>query len=197
MGTHVLGLLPAILPCPSDASLFEDSENEIIRIFERATPSVAFVSTFEARFDHFSKSAVESPLGAGSGIVWGDEGFVVTNFHVIRNSEACEITLTDSNGVKTAYPASLQGFDADQDVAVLKIETPNVKFSPITLGASAGLRVGQAALAIGNPFGLDHTLTTGVVSGLGREVTAPSGRPIFNVIQTDASINPGASFLPP
>ena len=159
------------------------------------------------------------PQGTGTGFVWDTEGHVVTNFHVIRSAKNAEVVLTDRDGQQTVFPAKLRGFDVDKDVAVLKLvldegkpvspPTPffassqslestfsSSSFRPIELGSSAALQVGQAALAIGNPFGLDHTLTVGVVSGLGREVRSPSGRPILDAIQTDAAINPGNSGGP-
>lgn len=139
----------------------------------------------------------EIPQGAGSGLVWDKDGHIVTNFHVIRNSEGAQITLTDEDGTKTDYNAKLRGFDVDKDIAVLKVDAPASKLRPIPLDITKdGLRVGQTALAIGNPFGLDHTLTIGVVSGLGREVPGLSGQPIQNAIQTDAAVNPGNSGGP-
>ena len=116
---------------------------------------------------------------------------MVTNFHVIKGAQAATVVLTGRDGKTSNFPAKLVGFNPDKDVAVLQIDAATAQ--PIALGNSAALRVGQTTLAIGNPFGLDHTLTVGVVSGLGREVTSPSGRPITNVIQTDAAINPGNS----
>jgi len=115
----------------------------------------------------------------------------VTNFHVIKGAQAANVVLTGRDGRTSNFPAKLVGYNPDKDVAVLQIDAAAAQ--PIALGNSAALRVGQTTLAIGNPFGLDHTLTVGVVSGLGREVTSPSGRPITNVIQTDAAINPGNS----
>lgn len=144
-----------------------------------------------------SKNAMEIPQGSGSGLVWDKNGHIVTNFHVINDKDSAQITLTDENGKQTQYPARLSGFDVDKDVAVLKIDVPDSKkLRPISIADSQGLQVGQSALAIGNPFGLDHTLTVGVVSGLGREVRSLSGRPISNMIQTDAAINPGNSGGP-
>ena len=116
----------------------------------------------------------------------------VRSFHVIKGAQAAKVVLTSNEGRTTKYDAKLVGYNPDKDVAVLKIDASSAA-EPITIGESATLRVGQTTLAIGNPFGLDHTLTVGVVSGLGREVTSPSGRPITNVIQTDAAINPGNS----
>lgn len=116
----------------------------------------------------------------------------MTNFHVIRAASGAKITLAN----KKTYDAELVGTSADDDVAVLKIKAPRDELEPIDIGGSSNLRVGQSTYAIGNPFGLDHTLTTGVLSGLGREMKSPTGRTISNVIQTDASINPGNSGGP-
>lgn len=145
-------------------------------------------------------NVMEVAQGTGSGFIWDKDGHIVTNFHVIKNANAAKVTILDSNGISTTYSATVTGVDPDKDVAVLAIDTPEevVKKSlrPIQVGLSTGLRVGQSVLAIGNPFGLDHTLTTGIISGLGREVRSPSNRPITNVIQTDAAINPGNSGGP-
>ena len=120
------------------------------------------------------------------------KGHIVTNLHVVRGAEDLLVTLSD----QSSYKAELVGFDVDNDVAVLKINASGKALRPILLGRSSPLQVGQSVLAIGNPFGLDHTLTTGVVSGLGRSMPSVSGRPIRNVIQTDAAINPGNSGGP-
>eukprot|EP00968_Pinguiococcus_pyrenoidosus_P002370 scaffold131_cov381-Pinguiococcus_pyrenoidosus.AAC.4 len=139
---------------------------------------------------------MEVPAGTGSGIVWDKEGHVVTNFHVIRSAQSAQVVLTDVNGDKKSYMAKLSGYDADKDIAVLLVDAPASSLHPIELGSSGNLKVGQSTLAIGSPFGLDHSLTTGIVSGLGREMRSPTGRPISNVIQTDAAINPGNSGGP-
>ncbi|CEM08579.1 unnamed protein product [Vitrella brassicaformis CCMP3155] len=139
---------------------------------------------------------MEFPAGTGSGIVWDKKGHIVTNFHVIENAQSAAVTLTSTKGGKTErvqYKAAVAGYDPDKDIAVLRIEADAKDLRPVALGESMRVRVGQTALAIGNPFGLDHTLTTGVVSGLGREIRSPNGRRIDNVIQTDAAINPGNS----
>jgi S1-C subfamily serine protease len=182
-------------------------EELTISLFQRAAPSVAYVSTFSSKFDPFASpggAVVQQPRGTGSGIVWDTLGHVVTNFHVIQDADDVQITLTEGRrkdgrpGAQRLYPATLTGFDVDKDVAVLKVNVGALdsRLAPLKIGTSADLRVGQSVLAIGNPFGLDHTLTTGIVSGLGREVRAPSGRPILDVVQTDASINPGNSGGP-
>eukprot|EP00981_Chlorochromonas_danica_P000732 scaffold156_cov173-Ochromonas_danica.AAC.20 len=141
-------------------------------------------------------NVMEVPAGTGSGFVWDDQGHIVTNYHVIRNAQSAKVTLTDSSGKTKTLTAKVLGVDPDKDVAVLIVDNNGIHWKPIKKGTSSSLKVGQFALAIGNPFGLDHTLTTGVVSGLGREVRSPSNKPINNVIQTDAAINPGNSGGP-
>lgn len=168
------------------------AERGVISLFERATKSVAYVQTFVETRSGFSLNPMETPAGTGSGIVWDKEGRIVTNFHVIRDATAAKIILAN----KKSYEAELVGSSPDDDVAVLKIKAPKDELVPIELGSSSNLRVGQSTYAIGNPFGLDHTLTTGVLSGLGREMKSPTGRTISNVIQTEASINPGNSGGP-
>jgi len=174
-------------------------EDAIISLFDRSSPSVAYISTFLELSEPLTRNPVDVPLGTGSGIVWDKEGHVVTNFHLIRNSESAQITLLEDHGTaRRTFSASLVGYDADKDVAVLKVDgVPSEEtrrlLVPVALGTSKGLRVGQTVLAIGNPFGLDHSLSTGIVSGVGREVTSPSGRPITDAIQTDAAVNPGNS----
>ncbi|KAE9449126.1 hypothetical protein C3L33_18964, partial [Rhododendron williamsianum] len=133
------------------------------------------------------------PQGSGSGFVWDKEGHIVTNYHVIRGASDVKVTLAD----QTTYDAKIVGYDQDKDVAVLHVDAPRNKLRPIPVGVSGDLLVGQKVYAIGNPFGLDHTLTTGVISGLRREISsAATGRPIQDVIQTDAAINPGNSGGP-
>lgn len=168
------------------------TEAEVIALFEQATKSVAYVTTYASSRGAFSLNSMEVPAGTGSGIVWDDEGRVITNFHVIRSASGAKITLAN----KKTYDASLVGYDADKDIAVLQIDADKKELSPIALGDSRALRVGQSTYAIGNPFGLDHTLTTGVLSGLGREMKSPTGRVISNCIQTEAAINPGNSGGP-
>ena len=177
-------------------------EASTISLFEKTTPSVAYITTFVGALDRFSMNVMEVPQGTGSGFIWDEEGHIVTNYHVIRNALNAKVVLTDKTGKFETYNAQVQGIDPDKDVAVLfvpeaaKMKAQNKKLNPITVGSSSNLKVGQSTFAIGNPFGLDHTLTTGVISGLGREVKSPSNRPISNVIQTDAAINPGNSGGP-
>jgi S1-C subfamily serine protease len=175
---------------------FKEQEQSTIALFEQATPSVVYINTFIQQFDAFSLNVMEVPAGTGTGFVWDLDGHVVTNYHVVRQSEKAQVILTGTDGKRTTFAATVRGVDPDKDIAVLTIDAPKNLLQPIPVGTSRDLRVGQGALAIGNPFGFDHTLTTGVVSGLGREVRSPNGRPITNVIQTDAAINPGNSGGP-
>jgi S1-C subfamily serine protease len=144
------------------------------------------------RQDVFRRNVMTIPAGSGSGFVWDDQGHIVTNYHVIREADAARVTLAD----QSSYDAKLVGHAIDKDLAVLEISVPPAKLQPLERGTSENLAVGQQALAIGNPFGLDHTLSVGVVSGLGREIKSLADRPIFGVIQTDAAINPGNSGGP-
>ncbi|CAL4901745.1 unnamed protein product [Urochloa decumbens] len=164
-----------------------------VRLFQENTPSVVYITNLAVRQDAFTLDVLEVPQGSGSGFVWDKSGHIVTNFHVIRGASDLRVTLAD----QSVYEAQVVGFDQDKDVAVLCIKAPKDKLRPIPVGVSADLLVGQKVYAIGNPFGLDHTLTTGVISGLRREISsAATGRPIQDVIQTDAAINPGNSGGP-
>ncbi len=156
------------------------------------SPSVAFITNKQLRRDVFSLNVFEIPAGTGSGFVWDDRGHVVTNFHVIQDGNSFSVTLA---GGKT-YEAKLVGSEPTKDLAVLHIDAPAGELVPIEPGDSAPLLVGQKVLAVGNPFGLDQTLTTGIISALGREIRSVAGNLIDNVIQTDASINPGNSGGP-
>ncbi|HZN54162.1 MAG TPA: trypsin-like peptidase domain-containing protein [Candidatus Polarisedimenticolaceae bacterium] len=166
-------------------------ERRDIEVFRRASASVVFITNYTRQLDFLSFDAVEAPAGTGSGFVWDRDGHIVTNFHVIEDGSKFLVTLGDDE-----YEASVVGAAPDKDLAVLKIEAPAPQLAPLVVGRSSDLVVGQRVLAVGNPFGFDHTLTTGVVSGLGRELRSPSGRRIRDVIQTDAAINPGNSGGP-
>ncbi|KAI3722297.1 hypothetical protein L2E82_33329 [Cichorium intybus] len=171
----------------------QTDELATVRLFQENTPSVVYITNLASRQDAFTLDVLEVPQGSGSGFVWDKKGHVVTNYHVIRGASDLRVTLAD----QTTYDAKVVGFDQDKDVAVLSIDAPKDKLRPIPVGVSADLLVGQKVFAIGNPFGLDHTLTTGVISGLRREISsAATGRPIQDVIQTDAAINPGNSGGP-
>jgi S1-C subfamily serine protease len=167
-------------------------EQTTIDVFEKFSRSVVHITSLASRRDRITMDVTEIPQGTGSGIVWDQDGHIVTNFHVVQEGDRANVTLNDG----TTYPATIVGTTPDKDLAVLKIDAPPQKLLPLPVGQSSNLKVGQKVLAIGNPFGLDETLTTGVISGLGREIKSVSGRPIQDVIQTDASINPGNSGGP-
>ncbi|CAN5911387.1 trypsin-like peptidase domain-containing protein [soil metagenome] len=167
-------------------------EESTIDVFSKFSRSVVNVTSLETRRDRMTLDVTEIPQGTGSGFVWDQQGHIVTNFHVIAHGDRASVTLNDG----TTYPATVVGRAPDKDLAVLRIDAPAQKLLPLPVGQSANLKVGQTVLAIGNPFGLDQTLTTGVISGLGREIKSMTQRPIYDVIQTDASINPGNSGGP-
>lgn len=170
------------------------TEEEIknIRLFQEAAPSVCFITTTNLRQDFFTRNITEIPRGTGSGFVWDRNGHVVTNYHVIQGADRARVTLADG----TAWPAQLVGSAPEKDLAVLKIEAERSDLTPIPVGGSRNLLVGQVVYAIGNPFGLDQTLTKGIISALGREIESVARIPIRDVIQTDAAINPGNSGGP-
>jgi S1-C subfamily serine protease len=167
-------------------------ERNTIGVFESVSPSVVYITTVQYVRDFFSRNVMRVPQGTGSGFVWDDQGRIVTNYHVVRGAQEALVRLADQR----SFQARLVGASAEHDIAVLQVDVPGELPPPIPIGTSADLRVGQAVLAIGNPFGLDHTLTTGIVSALNRTVENESGGDIDNVIQTDAAINPGNSGGP-
>ena len=171
---------------------YTPEELHTIRLFENASPSVCYINTTRLQRDFFSFDVSEVPSGTGSGFIWDEEGHIITNYHVIRGASRATVTLGSGN----SYEASLVGKAPEKDLAVLKIEAPRQELVNVPLGSSENLRVGQAVYAIGNPFGLDQTLTTGVISALGREINSQAGVPIQGVVQTDAAINPGNSGGP-
>jgi S1-C subfamily serine protease len=170
----------------------QSDEEATINVFERVSPSVVFIKNASLQWDWFSSYLYEIPQGAGSGFVWDTQGHVVTNYHVIYQADKIEVILSDQK----SYAASVAGVSPEHDLAVLKIDAPQDLLKAISLGDSKNLRVGQKAISIGNPFGLDYSLTTGVVSALGRSMRSIGGRKIHDVIQTDAAINPGNSGGP-
>jgi S1-C subfamily serine protease len=167
-------------------------ERSTIEIFQSVSPSVVYITSVELRRSLFTLNVYEIPRGTGSGFVWDTEGRIVTNYHVIGDASRMEVTLADGS----SWKAVLLGAAPDKDLAVLKISAPAERLKPIPVGGSRDLFVGQKVYAIGNPFGLDHTMTSGIVSALGREIQAVTGRTIQDVIQTDAAINPGNSGGP-
>jgi S1-C subfamily serine protease len=171
--------------------LFTD-EKSTISLFKQASPSVVHITAITVQRDFFSLNLYQIPEGTGSGFVWDTTGNIITNFHVIQNADAAQVTLAD----QSAWKARRVGAAPDKDLAVLRIDAPANRLKAIPLGTSKDLQVGQRVFAIGNPFGLDQSLTTGVISALGREIESVTRRPIQGVIQTDAAINPGNSGGP-
>ena len=167
-------------------------EKATIEVFKQFSRSVVHITSLDTRRDRMTLDVSEIPQGTGTGFVWDSDGHIVTNFHVIQHGNRASVTLNDGS----SYPAKIIGTAPDKDLAVLKIDAPAQKLQRLPVGTSSNLEVGQKVLAIGNPFGLDQTLTTGVISGLGREIKSVTQRSIFDVIQTDASINPGNSGGP-
>jgi S1-C subfamily serine protease len=162
-----------------------------IELFKRLSPSVVHITSLGVQRDIFSMNVQQVPRGTGTGFVWDEQGHIVTNFHVIQGASAARVTLSD----QSSFEAKLVGAFPDRDLAVLRIEAKG-RLPPIPLGTSRDLQVGQRVYAIGNPFGLDQTLTTGIVSALNREIESFNSRTIRGVIQTDAAINPGNSGGP-
>lgn len=172
--------------------VFTAEEKRNIELFENAARSVTYITTSNVRQDYYTRNLMEIPRGSGSGFIWDERGHVVTNWHVIEGADRATVTLADG----TTWEATLIGKAPDKDLAVLKIETPVEQLYPLPRGRSYDLLVGQSVFAIGNPFGFDQTLTKGIISALGREITSVSDVPIRDVIQTDAAINPGNSGGP-
>lgn len=179
---------------PDEAVLarLEPDERKRIAIVQAVSPSVVFIKNSSLQWDIFSLDVYEIPTGAGSGFVWDKSGHIITNFHVVYGSDRIEVVFSN----RKSYDATVVGVSPDHDIAVLKINAPPDDLTPITVGSSHDLLIGQKTMVIGNPFGLDHSLSTGVVSALGRSISALTGRKISNMIQTDAPINPGNSGGP-
>ena len=185
-----LAALALLLPALSALALLPDEENTI-KVFKSASASVVYITNVAiTQSPYMDEQAI--PQGTGSGFVWDRAGHIVTNFHVVQGGNAFLVTLGD----RTQLEAKLVGTDPTKDIAVLKVEKSRDKLRPVNVGKLEALQVGQKTIAIGNPFGLDHTLTTGIISALGREVQGVSGITIRDMIQTDAAINPGNSGGP-
>jgi S1-C subfamily serine protease len=215
-----LSPVPAAPAQPKTPSRYLTAEEQAtIDLFQRNTPSVVYITNVAQRRDVFTINLNDGPTGAGSGVVWDSHGHVVTNWHVVAGAAKVNVTFADQQ----VYSATVVGYDDDKDIAVLQVDYENpvangpgkygvsadappplattrrteADARPLPIGTSGDLMVGQRVFAIGNPFGLDHTLTTGVISGLGREIqSGNTGRPIDGIIQTDAAINPGNSGGP-
>lgn len=198
LGLFFLGsvLIPSESGKPREVSPRGDltsEEKTTIEIFEKVAPSVVFINTSrKLQRSFFRARATEKIQGSGTGFIWDQEGHIVTNLHVLQGGNAFEVVLQDHS----RYEATFVGGYPNQDLAVLKISAPKSALKPIPLGTVKDLKVGQKVLAIGNPFGWDQTLTTGVISALNRTIQSVNRREIEGVIQTDAAINPGNSGGP-
>ena len=170
----------------------EDEQNTV-DIFDNAGPGTVFVTQNQIVRDRYTMRATEVPSGSGSGFIWDTDGHIITNYHVIDGSSHLTVTLYNQK----TYPAKLVGGEPKKDIALLKIDAPADELTPIPRPDDTyELAVGQKAIAIGNPFGLDHTITTGIISAMGRDQLGYGGVTIRDMIQTDASINPGNSGGP-
>lgn len=191
-----------VTPTIAPAGSLPPAEERTVELFERNTYSVVNIFDVSLRPQVNMTGSVEVPEGNGSGFIWDEEGHIVTNYHVIGSSLArnpplgqvvARVTLLGADGYQKNFEAKLVGADKTKDLAVLDVDAPVELLRPVKLGQSSKLRVGQRCLAIGNPFGFDHTLTVGVVSGLNRDIFSQTGVVIGGGIQTDAAINPGNS----
>lgn len=189
----------------------QQEEDRVVSIFQETSPSVVFIKDLEIAKSSKGSSGEAMPIedkdakveGTGSGFIWDKFGHIVTNYHVIAKLatdqsglQRCKVFLVDATGNSFVREGKIVGFDPANDLAVLKVDIDGHQVKPVVLGTSRDLRVGQSCFAIGNPFGYENTLTTGVVSGLGREIPSPNGRAIRGAIQTDAAINSGNSGGP-
>ena len=178
---------------PDYLTFATNDEANTTEIFQKASPAVVFVTSSELRRQRFTRNIMEIPRGAGSGFIWNaTAGLVVTNYHVVAGADRLTITMQDEE----TFQAEVVGYAPERDLAVLRMIDPPASLTALPLGDSSELSVGRKVLAIGNPFGLDTSLTVGVVSALDREIQSPSNRTIRGVIQTDAAINPGNSGGP-
>jgi S1-C subfamily serine protease len=180
---------PVVSPVEPPAGVIS-LEAEIIEVYDYIGRSVVNITNRSYGYDFFFRPIPQE--GTGSGFVYDTDGHIVTNYHVIEGADELFVTLAD----ETTVPATVAGADPSNDLAVLRIETPAEPLRPVPLGESDTLQVGQFVIAIGNPFGLERTLTVGVVSALGRVIESPDDRFIGEIIQTDAAINPGNSGGP-
>jgi S1-C subfamily serine protease len=169
-----------------------DDELATIEIFDSASPSVVYISTTGEWLSPWTRNLTEVRRGTGTGLVWDTRGHIVTNFHVIEDARSARVRLSDGR----TYNAEFVGASVEHDLAVLRIGVSLARIAPLAIGSSADLRVGQKVFAIGNPFGFDYSLTTGVVSALDRTIVSERHGEIRRLIQTDAAINPGNSGGP-
>ncbi|GAB5402322.1 MAG: trypsin-like peptidase domain-containing protein [Aureliella sp.] len=188
-------LAPAVVAEPraiTPRGALADYEQTTVDLFAQTSGSVVFITTQARVTNRFMRSVQEVESGTGSGFVWDADGHIVTNYHVIESASKAQVVFAD----QTSYNAKLVGSSPDNDLAVLRIDAPKNLLQPVAIGESNDLAVGQSVFAIGNPFGLQQTLTTGVISAKSRTIQSPSGRMIDDVIQIDAAINPGNSGGP-
>ena len=181
---------PVSMTSPAPPAPLTDDERNNIDVYQKYSVGVVNITSTSVAYDFFYRAVPQS--GMGSGAIIDTQGHIVTNYHVIRDAELLEVTLPN----KTKHKARVVGTDPNNDLAVIQIDVPRGGLTPIPLGTSKGLQVGQKVLAIGNPFGLDRTMTTGIISALGRSIQSENGRIIDDIIQTDASINHGNSGGP-
>ncbi|KAA8519472.1 hypothetical protein F0562_013728 [Nyssa sinensis] len=188
----------------------QQDEDLVVSVFQETSPSIVFIKDLE--LVKTPEGSDEVPItedenakveGTGSGFIWDKFGHIVTNYHVVAKLatdrsglQRCKVFLVDARGNSFSREGKIIGFDPAYDLAVLKVDVEENELKPVILGTSGDLHVGQSCFAIGNPYGYENTLTTGVVSGLGREIPSPNGRPIRGAIQTDAAINAGNSGGP-
>ncbi|XP_042007608.1 protease Do-like 5, chloroplastic [Salvia splendens] len=206
---------PNLSTPPAIAQQFDDLDQEetrVVQIFQETSPSVVYIKDIELA--EIPKSSSGNNIGededdnakvegTGSGFIWDKFGHIVTNYHVVSKLatdtsglQRCKVYLVDSGGKSITREGKIVGFDPDYDLAVLKVDAVGNELKPVAIGTSSALQVGQSCFAIGNPYGYENTLTTGVISGLGREIPSPNGRAIRGAIQTDAAINAGNSGGP-
>lgn len=190
VGASGVAPVPPVPPLTASARI--EDERNTISVFRAAAQSTVFVTQTRIVEDFFAGTLQEVPAGSGSGFVWDATGIIVTNFHVVQGARSLSVTFNDHE----TFDATIVGLEPRKDIAVLKVEAPAKLLVPIRVAKGEQLEVGQKAIAIGNPFGLDHTLTTGVISALGRQVQGAGGVSIRDMIQTDAAINPGNSGGP-
>ncbi|XP_031129670.1 protease Do-like 5, chloroplastic [Ipomoea triloba] len=215
VSSYILDLYQTSSPNSSAAALqvddeLQQEEDRLVQLFQEASPSVVYIKDIELAKGSKDTAVIEladdenaKVEGTGSGFIWDKFGHIVTNYHVVAKlatdqsgRQRCKVFLADAKGNSIAKEGKIIGVDPANDLAVLKVDVEGIELKPVLLGSSRGLRVGQSCFAIGNPYGFENTLTTGVISGLGREIPSPSGGAIRGAIQTDAAINAGNSGGP-
>ena len=172
-------------------SRYSIDEQENIQIYKKSNRAIVNISNFKVNYDFFYR-AIPTESGSGTGFIIDKSGTIVTNYHVVENAKKLLVTLSDNS----QWPGKLIGSDPNNDIAIVRIEAPTSRYDSLKFSNSNDISVGQKVLALGNPFGLRQTLTTGIISALGRTIAAKNGRKIEGIIQTDAAINPGNSGGP-